>query len=104
MIVRREVSRSGGRVDERRDAEDVGRTRVVVWVVERRRGISSRPMLPEAEVMRMDLGGIGFSFFSCFFGMVELGNELCSADTSLFGQEAVVMALQGRWRMVPFIF
>lgn len=58
MILRRDVSRSGGREDDRREADEVGRTRVVFDVVERRRGISSRPMLPEAEVMRMDLGGI----------------------------------------------
>ena len=39
--------------------EEVGRTRVVsLGVVERRRGMSSRPMLPEAEVMRIDLGGM----------------------------------------------
>jgi hypothetical protein len=32
-------------------------------VVERRRGMSSRPMLPEAEVMRIDLGGmVAFSW------------------------------------------
>ena len=63
----RVVSRAGGKEDERREEEEVGRTRVVsLGVVERRRGMSSRPMLPEAEVMRIDLGGI----FYCFLVLV----------------------------------
>jgi hypothetical protein len=36
----------------RRAAEEVGRIRVAV-VVRRRRGTRARPMLPEAEVMRI---------------------------------------------------
>ena len=62
-MARRVVSVPRGKEAERRVAEDVGRTRVVSFVVERRRGISSRPMLPEAEVMRIDFGDI-----PCFFG------------------------------------
>lgn len=51
----------------RRVAEEVGRTRVVVsGVVARRWGMSLRPMLPEAEVRRMDLGGIFWGGF--YFG------------------------------------
>jgi len=44
-------------VERRRAEDDVGRMRVAV-VVARRRGMSSRPMLPEAEVMRIEGGGI----------------------------------------------
>ena len=40
------------RVDWRRVAEEVGRIRVAV-VVRRRRGMRTRPMLPEAEVRRI---------------------------------------------------
>lgn len=64
---RRVLSRVGGKEEERRAEEEVGRTRVVsLGVVERRRGMSSRPMLPEAEVMRIDLGGM-VAFFSLVF-------------------------------------
>ena len=67
-MVRRDLSREGGKEEERRDEEEVGRTRVVVaGVVERRSGMRSRPMLPEAEVMRIDLGGIvGFLVWFIF--------------------------------------
>jgi len=64
---RRVLSREGGREEERRVGEEVGRMRRVVWgVVVRRRGMSSRPMLPEAEVMRTDFGGM-VSFLLSFF-------------------------------------
>lgn len=64
---RRVLSRAGGKEDERRDEEEVGRTRdVSAEVVERIRGMSSRPMLPEAEVMRIDLGGMVALLFSFF--------------------------------------
>ena len=54
-----EASPSGASssVDRRRVEEEVGRTRVAVVVV-RRSGMSSRPMLPEAEVMRIVVGGM----------------------------------------------
>ena len=43
----------------RRVSDEVGRIRFVsLVVVERRRGIRTRPMLPEADVMRMDFGDI----------------------------------------------
>lgn len=58
-MVRRDLSRVGGKEEVRRGEEEVGRTRVVLdGVVERRRGMRSRPMLPEAEVMRIDFGGM----------------------------------------------
>lgn len=52
------MSISGPRELWRRVADEVGRIRVVSLVVERRRGMRTRPMLPEADVMRMDLGDI----------------------------------------------
>ena len=67
-MVRRDLSRLAGREEERREEDEVGRTRVVSeGVVERRSGMSSRPMLPEAEVMRIDLGGIVAFFFPVLF-------------------------------------
>ena len=52
------VSSFRAREDFRRAAEEVGRMRVA-GVVERRRGIRARPMLPEAEVTRIVFGGGG---------------------------------------------
>lgn len=77
-MVRRVLSRSWGKEEERRDEEEVGRTRVVVdGVVERRRGMRSRPMLPEPEVMRIDLGGI-FGILVFFSGlMVVVPDFVC---------------------------
>lgn len=57
-----EVSSCRAREDFRRVAEEVGRMRVEV-VVERRRGMRTRPMLPEAEVMRIFWGGGGEGIF-----------------------------------------
>ena len=56
------VSSFRAREDFRRVAEEVGRMRVEV-VVERRRGMRTRPMLPEAEVMRIFWGGGGEGIF-----------------------------------------
>ena len=41
--------------------------------------MSSRPMLPEAEVMRIDLGGMVRSFCSCSFdgGGSRFGMSFC---------------------------
>jgi hypothetical protein len=44
--------------------------RVVFWVVESKRGINSRPMLPEADVRRIDFGGIAFFIDRWFSGLV----------------------------------
>lgn len=52
------MSISGPRDFLRRASDEVGRMRFVSLVVERRRGIRTRPMLPEADVMRMDFGDI----------------------------------------------
>jgi hypothetical protein len=38
----------------------------VFCMVESKRGISSRPMLPEPDVMRIDFGGIAF-FWNCYY-------------------------------------
>lgn len=63
----RVLSRVGGNEEVRREEDEVGRTRVVDdGVVERRRGMRSRPMLPEAEVMRIDFGGIVACFVLSF--------------------------------------
>lgn len=64
-MMRRDVEVSSccrAREDFRRVAEEVGRMRVEV-VVERRRGMRTRPMLPEAEVMRIFWGGGGEGIF-----------------------------------------
>lgn len=61
------MSRLAGKEEERREEDEVGRTRVVSdGVVERRSGMSSRPMLPEAEVMRIDFGSGIVAFFFLF--------------------------------------
>jgi hypothetical protein len=70
VMARREVSRVGARDDERREADEVGNMRVVFWVVESQRGINSRPMLPEADVRRIDFGGIAFFIDRWFSGLV----------------------------------
>lgn len=65
-MVRRDLSMVGRKEEVRRGEDEVGRTRVVLdGVVERRRGMRSRPMLPEAEVMRIDFGGM-FDFLGGF--------------------------------------